>query len=165
MDDERWSRFEERRARLAANQARIAASTVDVRGARVPASRALKQPEVTLQHLLDEGGLTLEIRDGMLDVASLETGIKYEGYLRRQQQAVDRLRKQEDRRIPPSLDFAGIPGLSREMVERLTTIRPSTLGQALRIPGVTPAAIAVVAAHVMRSRDSEPESARGLSRP
>ena len=166
VDDERWSRFEERRARLAANQARIAASTVDVRGARVPASRALKQPEVTLQHLLDEGGLTLEIRDGMLDVASLETGIKYEGYLRRQQQAVDRLRKQEDRRIPPSLDFAGIPGLSREMVERLTTIRPSTLGQALRIPGVTPAAIAVVAAHVMRSRDSEPESsARGLSRP
>jgi tRNA uridine 5-carboxymethylaminomethyl modification enzyme len=148
VDDERWTRFEERRARLGANRRRLAAAVVDMGGVRLPAIRALKQPPVSLQELLDTGRLSLDVRDCLIDVASLETEIKYEGYLKRQSQAVDRLRKHEDRRIPVAFDFSRIPGLSREIVERLSTIRPATLGQALRIPGVTPAAIAVVAAHV-----------------
>jgi tRNA uridine 5-carboxymethylaminomethyl modification enzyme len=68
--------------------------------------------------------------------------------LRRQAEAVDRLRRQEERMIPAEFRFEGIAGLSREMVERLTTVRPGTLGQASRIPGVTAAAVALVAAHV-----------------
>jgi tRNA uridine 5-carboxymethylaminomethyl modification enzyme len=150
VDDVRWTRFEDRQARLSSNRRRIAAATVDVDGTKLPALRALKQPRVSLQALIDTGALSLDVHDRILDVASLETEIKYEGYLKRQNQAVERLRKQEDRRIPAALDFSGIPGLSRETVERLSTIRPATLGQALRIPGVTAAAVAVVDAHVRR---------------
>jgi tRNA uridine 5-carboxymethylaminomethyl modification enzyme len=87
-----------------------------------------------------------------IDVASLETSFKYEGYLKRQEQAVERQRRQEGRQIPGDFCFAGIPGLSREIVERLTTVRPETIGQASRIPGVTPAAIAVIGAYLNRPR-------------
>ena len=71
-----------------------------------------------------------------------------EGYLRRQELAVDRQRRQEGRAIPEGFVFAGIPGLSREMVERLSHIRPATLGHASRIPGVTPAAVALIASWI-----------------
>jgi tRNA uridine 5-carboxymethylaminomethyl modification enzyme len=64
--------------------------------------------------------------------------------------AVDRQKRQESRRIPENFPFHGISGLSREMVERLSRIRPATLGQALRIPGVTPAAVALLGAHLER---------------
>jgi tRNA uridine 5-carboxymethylaminomethyl modification enzyme len=84
----------------------------------------------------------------MLDLTSLETIYRYEGYLRRQDESVARLKRQEQRRIPAGFVFAGIPGLSRESVERLSAVRPETIGQALRIPGLTPAAVALVAAHV-----------------
>ncbi len=87
-----------------------------------------------------------------IDVASLETSFKYEGYLKRQEQAVERQRRQEGRQIPDDFCFVGIPGLSREIVERLTTVRPATIGQASRIPGVTPAAIAVIGAYLNRPR-------------
>jgi tRNA uridine 5-carboxymethylaminomethyl modification enzyme len=94
------------------------------------------------------GQLPLDIAEPLVDLASVETEFRYEGYLRRQAEAVDRLRRQEERAIPPAFRFEGIAGLSREMVERLSAVRPSTLGQAARIPGVTPAAVALVAAHV-----------------
>jgi tRNA uridine 5-carboxymethylaminomethyl modification enzyme len=123
-----------------------------VTGVKVPAARALKQPEVRLASLISEGQLTLDLaaRDPSLDLASIETDFKYEGYLRRQEAAVERQRKQENRPIPVSFDFRGLPGLSREMVQRLSESRPATLGQASRIPGVTPAAIAVIAARLDR---------------
>ena len=76
--------------------------------------------------------------------------MKYEGYLRREAALVARARREERRRIPEGFAFAGVPGLSREVVERLTEVRPQTLGQALRVPGVTPAAVAVVSAYVDR---------------
>ena len=64
--------------------------------------------------------------------------------------AVDRARKDERRRIPGNFPFDRVPGLSREVVQRLTQVRPDTLGQALRVPGVTPAAVAVLSAYVGR---------------
>jgi tRNA uridine 5-carboxymethylaminomethyl modification enzyme len=96
--------------------------------------------------------LLVEPGDATIDVASVETEFKYEGYLRRQAIVVDRQRRQESRPIPSNFVFAGIPGLSREMVDRLTQIRPATLGQASRIPGVTPAAVALVGTHLDRRR-------------
>jgi tRNA uridine 5-carboxymethylaminomethyl modification enzyme len=72
--------------------------------------------------------------------------------LKRQEEAVERQRRQETRQIPATFTFEGIPGLSREMVERLSSVRPSTLGQASRIPGVTPAAVAVLGAYLDRPR-------------
>ena len=85
-----------------------------------------------------------------VDISSVETEFKYEGYLKRQVASIERQRRQESRSIPSAFDFRGIPGLSREMVERLSAIRPSTLGQASRIPGVTPAAVAVIGAYLER---------------
>jgi tRNA uridine 5-carboxymethylaminomethyl modification enzyme len=155
IDDERWERFQERRVRFEKNLALVRSATVSTTsGDRVPAARALKQANVTLAGLADEGQLTLALdpRDAAIDVASVETEFKYEGYLRREHAAVDRQRRQETRVIPGHFTFQGIPGLSREMVDRLSQIQPATLGQASRIPGVTPAAVAVVASHLDKSR-------------
>jgi len=148
VDDQRWAVFVERRERFERNLAEVRRASVLVGGQRMPAARALCQPEVDISALVCSGQLPLEIEDPLIDLASVETEFRYEGYLRRQAEAVDRLRRQEERMIPAEFRFEGIAGLSREMVERLTTVRPATLGQASRIPGVTPAAVALVAAHV-----------------
>ena len=138
VDDERWDRFVRRRERFEHNAMLVRARTVVTRGQRMPAERALKNPEVTLESLREAGqlsGLQIAERDREIDLASLETEFKYEGYLKRQQASVERQRKQGGRSIPSAFSFERIPGLSREMVQRLTEVRPSTLGQALRIPG------------------------------
>jgi tRNA uridine 5-carboxymethylaminomethyl modification enzyme len=70
--------------------------------------------------------------------------------LKRQELEVERARRDERRHIPSGFPFARVPGLSREVVQRLSQIRPDTLGHALRIPGVTPAAVAVLAAYLGR---------------
>ena len=85
-----------------------------------------------------------------LDVSSVETAVKYEGYLRQEASRVARASRQERRRIPPQFPFAQIPGLSRGAVQRLTQIRPEALGQASRIPGITPAAVTVLGAFLGR---------------
>ena len=155
VDDERWERFESRRARYDRNRQTISSSLVMTpSGARVPAPRALKQPEIRLDALVATGEVTLDLDDSArdIDLASVETEFKYEGYVRRQEAAVERQRRQDDRIIPENFVFVGIPGLSRESVERLSAVRPGTLGQALRIPGITPAAVAVIAAYLDRPR-------------
>jgi len=155
VDDERWERFGERRSRFERNRAVVQMAVVNAaNGKRVPAAQALKQPEIRLESLIQSGQLRLELdasnRD--LDLASLETDFKYEGYIQRETRSVERQARQEGRAIPYAFSFDGIPGLSREMIERLSTIRPSTLGQASRIPGVTAAAVAVIAAYLDRPR-------------
>ena len=155
VDDERWERFSARRTRFERNTATVRTSTVVLQsGERIPASRALKQPEVRLGALVATGQLPLVLdpRDSVIDVASVETEFKYEGYLRRQTAAVERQRRQETRAIPEDFPYEGIPGLSREMVERLAQVRPGTLGQASRIPGVTPAAVALLATQISKPR-------------
>ena len=74
----------------------------------------------------------------------LETDFKYEGYLQQQERQVERMKRAEARRIPDGFDYRKISGLSREVVEKFTKVRPLTLGQAARIPGVTPAAVSLV---------------------
>jgi tRNA uridine 5-carboxymethylaminomethyl modification enzyme len=155
IKSERWERFQARRARFDRNLETVRRVSVSLSsGERLPASRALKQPDVRLADLATQGQVRLEIepRDAIIDVASVETEVKYEGYLRRQAIVVDRQRRQESRPIPHDFVFAGIAGLSREMVDRLTQIRPATLGQASRIPGVTHAAVALVGTHLDRRR-------------
>jgi tRNA uridine 5-carboxymethylaminomethyl modification enzyme len=146
--DDRWSAFSARRDRLDRNQAIVGKTVVAVGGERMPAARALRQPTVDVRDLYRDGQLPLTIADPLVDFASLETGYRYEGYLRRQEESVERLKRQESRLIPANFRYDGIPGLSRESVERLSSVRPETVGQALRIPGLTPAAVALVAAHV-----------------
>src|SRR5436305_8796043 len=83
-------------------------------------------------------GLSAEVRN---ELKSVETEVKYAGYLLQQQRAMERLKKAEHRQIPDSFEYGGVSGLSREMQEKLAKVRPRTLGQALGIPGVTPAAV------------------------
>ncbi len=78
------------------------------------------------------------------EMKTVETEIKYAGYLAQQSRSIEKLKRAESRRIPPSFDYTACSGLSREMVETLSRVRPMTLGQAGGIPGVTPAAVALV---------------------
>jgi tRNA uridine 5-carboxymethylaminomethyl modification enzyme len=153
VDDSRWERFQARKQRFDSNIDRLQRSWVKVDGgARVPASQALRRPEVTLEQLAANGDVAIETTpaDRLLDLASVETTVKYEGYLVRQEQAVARAQGAERRRIPDAFPFERVPGLSREMIQRFSEARPETLGQAQRIPGVTPAAVAVVGAYLNR---------------
>jgi tRNA uridine 5-carboxymethylaminomethyl modification enzyme len=132
-----------------------------------PLAQLLKRPEVTIEQLvpilreLDSGFFASEpIRESPResvaalsssarnDLKSVETEIKYEGYLRQQQRAIDRLKKAEQRSIPEWFDYQSVSGLSREMQETLLKIRPRTLAHASRIPGVTPAAVSLVNVYI-----------------
>lgn len=153
VDDERWERFQGRKARFASNIEALQRTWIRVEGgAKLPASQALRRPELKLEALVSAGDVSLQIanEDRLLDTTSVETAVKYEGYLLRQEQAVSRAAKSERRRIPEAFPFERVPGLSREMIQRFSEARPETLGQAQRIPGVTPAAVAVVGAYLDR---------------
>ncbi len=89
--------------------------------------------------------LSSEVRN---ELKAVETEIKYEGYLRQQERAIERLKKAEQRAIPDWFDYRSVSGLSREMQEKLTKIQPRTLGHATRIPGVTPAAVSLVNVYI-----------------
>jgi tRNA uridine 5-carboxymethylaminomethyl modification enzyme len=149
--DERWDLFRARRARLERNEQQLRQSIVRVGRDSVPAAQWLRQPETTIRDVQQQGILVETDPDRPhIDLATLETTIKYEGYLKRQQAEVERARKDERRRIPADFPYARVPGLTREAVQRLEQVRPDTLGQALRIPGITPAAVAVLGAFVGR---------------
>jgi tRNA uridine 5-carboxymethylaminomethyl modification enzyme len=129
-----------------------------------PLAQLLKRPEVTIEQLtsilreLDPGFFEMSENPresaGALssttrnDLKSVETEIKYEGYLHQQQRAIDRLKKAEQRGIPEWFDYKSVSGLSREMQETLIKIRPRTLAHASRIPGVTPAAVSLVNVYI-----------------
>ena len=113
----------------------------------VPALRAMA-PEFfdrKVQPERETDSLPAAVRN---ELKSVETEIKYEGYLLQQQRAIDRLKKAEQRTIPEWFDYHAVSGLSREMQEKLGKIRPRTLAQASRIPGVTPAAVSLVNVYI-----------------
>ncbi|HMF09334.1 MAG TPA: tRNA uridine-5-carboxymethylaminomethyl(34) synthesis enzyme MnmG [Thermoanaerobaculia bacterium] len=86
----------------------------------------------------------------------LESRVRYEGYIRREQERLERWRPLEARRIPEGFDYAALSGLSREVIEKCSRRRPRTVGEASRIPGVTPAAVAIISAHVARRTGVRP---------
>ena len=100
-------------------------------------------PELSTTHypLSTDFRLSAEIRN---ELKSVETEIKYAGYLDQQTKSIERLKRSEQRTIPDWFDYGKVSGLSREMNEKLTRVRPRTLGQASRIPGVTPAAVSLI---------------------
>jgi tRNA uridine 5-carboxymethylaminomethyl modification enzyme len=83
--------------------------------------------------------------------SQVEIQIKYQGYVNRQQEIVARFKKMEHARLPEDTDYTSISGLSREVCEKLTRIKPRSLGQAARIPGVTPAAISLLSFYIKTS--------------
>jgi tRNA uridine 5-carboxymethylaminomethyl modification enzyme len=111
----------------------------------------LRRPELSYSDVIRIAGL-----DPALDfdqAAELETEVKYEGYVKRQTEAIERSKRLEDAPIPEWVDFHSIEGLSTEACERLSNIRPRSLGQAARMPGITPAAVSILAVHI-RARAS-----------
>ncbi len=152
IDDATWARFEARRGRFGRNLERLAAAHVRTSsGATVNAQHYLRQPEVRLESLAE--GLALEVDTASaLDLASVETAVKYEGYLKQEASRAERTRREECRLIPSDTEFQSIAGLSNEAVLRLSQVRPETLGQAARIAGVTPAAVAVLSAYISRAQ-------------
>ena len=84
----------------------------------------------------------------------VEIGVKYAGYLERQREEIARQQRHEDTAIPAGFDYAGVRGLSAEVQQKLERVRPQTLGQAQRIPGMTPAAISLLLVHLERQRRS-----------
>ncbi|HVV85058.1 MAG TPA: tRNA uridine-5-carboxymethylaminomethyl(34) synthesis enzyme MnmG [Kofleriaceae bacterium] len=163
-DDDRWRWFEARQAAVTAGLARArTASVVDspavadalarhrsapITGRRVTLAELLRRPELdwrAVEEIAAAGGLAPGPAAGAPDVGErIETELKYAGYLDRQAADAARLADAESVRLPDDLDFAAIPGLSREAVEKLSAIRPASVGQASRIPGVTPAAVSIL---------------------
>ena len=134
-------------------------------------AQLLKRPEVTIEHLVpllrettpeffarngfapSTATISSEVRN---ELKSVETGVKYEGYLLQQQRAMERMKKSEQRSIPGWFDYHSVSGLSHEMQEKLSHVQPRTLAQASRIPGVTPAAVSLVSVYIeIQSRRRE----------
>jgi tRNA uridine 5-carboxymethylaminomethyl modification enzyme len=153
VNDERWEMFSRRKSRYYNNLERLSATTVRAtNGDSVSATQLLRRPEILLSQLVAAKSVDLDLdsQTAAIDIASVETTVKYAGYLRRQEAEVERAKKDERRQIPREFPFDRVPGLSREAVQRLSQVRPDTIGHALRIPGITPAAAAVLAAYVGR---------------
>ncbi len=113
---------------------------------RVSAEAFLRRPEVTWESLVELGVMAAEIEP--LVSEQVEIQVKYEGYIKRDLELLEGMRKNEGLRIPPTLDFAEVAGLSNEILSRLKATRPETIGQASRLPGVTPAAVANLLIHL-----------------
>ncbi len=168
VDDERWDLFTRKRAGVAAERRRL--ETTRVRPAAVadwaarvlggPLARELtllellRRPEVGYDHLdelvralgLDAGPDFAQLDDRLpREVRTqLEVIAKYSGYIERQHEEIERQRRHEQTRLPDELDYTAVHGLSNEVRQKLAAARPSTLGQAARIPGITPAAISIL---------------------
>jgi tRNA uridine 5-carboxymethylaminomethyl modification enzyme len=98
----------------------------------------LRRPELEIASLLNLEGVSRETQ------SAVQEAVKYEGYIQRELKEIVRLREMEKIKIPASTRYMGLPGLSNEVQEKLETVQPRTLGQASRIPGVTPAALAIL---------------------
>ena len=159
VDDHRWEIYCRRQEQLAALDRHLQAGRVGkddaaleelLRQAGTPVAcpgtsytELLRRPEVSLA-LLAEAGLLPDLEIDPLAREQLQIRVKYEGYIQRQVQQARRLGRLDSTPLPPELDYSGIPGLSNEVQQKLALTRPATLGQASRIPGMTPAAVALL---------------------
>lgn len=165
VDDERWAVFSGLRDAVAAESERLQklvvapshqiqgvlreAGTAELRTGAT-AAQLLRRPEVRYEHLVGMGVGREELPREV--VGEVETLIKYEGYIQQEAAQVERVRKLEDKRLPADLDFRVLRGLSMEAREKLSKIRPETVGQASRISGVSPADVAMLLVHLEQKR-------------
>ncbi len=164
-----WQQFSERQERIVAERKRLdttllkpvpssndwlstlgSAALVDVASLSV----LLRRPELTYKSIAKT--YPSETLLSELEIERLETEIKFEGYLKRQELDIERVKKMEGVRIPRDFDFASVSGLSVEVQEKLRHVAPETLGQASRISGVTPAAVSLLAVFLKRHSGRKP---------
>ena len=151
VDDARWSVFSARADRLERNRQHALNGRVKVRGATISVGQAISRPDEPMSEIIEAGAaFETDASFASFDIATIEAEFRYAGYLKRHDAELARVRSQSDRAIPPQFSYDDIPGLSREVVQRLSQVRPTSIGQAGRVPGVTPAALAIVASRVSR---------------
>ena len=163
VDDETYAAFVEKREAIEAainwlHETRVKPveeinSLLEERGMAplkqmVSLAALLRRPELTLKDLGPLTGLHIEV-DPRVEL-EVQQQVKYEGYIKRQQEQVDRFKKLENISLPEEMDYTGLPGLSHEVVEKLNRVQPRSLGQASRISGITPAAISVLQVHLKK---------------
>ena len=154
IDDRRWQHFQQKQLKIAAEKERLQSTRVkeqeDVGKAIAAHTEQAIKGSITLADLLRKPGFhyvdleRFELGDRSLDRAekeAVEIDIKYSGYIQRQQHHIDQIARQEHRKLAPNLDYQTIQTLSKEAREKLTKVRPLTIGQASRIGGVSPADI------------------------
>ncbi|KFN52021.1 tRNA uridine 5-carboxymethylaminomethyl modification protein [Arenimonas malthae CC-JY-1] len=166
VDEARWAAFsrkaeavERERARLQAVWAapggalarELEAATGVALSRECTALDLMKRPELDYAALMALPALGPGVDDAAV-AEQVEIGVKYSGYLERQREEIERQRRHEDTRIPDDFDYAGLPGLSAELQGKLARVRPETLGQAQRIPGMTPAAISLLLVQLARRK-------------
>lgn len=149
VDDARWEAFLKRREAVGRGTEYLEATHIasrengaagDLAGRTL--AEALRRPDVELDDLENlDPGLSGQLPADSFTRLTIQSDVKYAGYMARQREMVRRTLRLEETRLPDSLDYTKIPGLSAEIVEKLTSVRPASLGQAGRISGVTPAAV------------------------
>jgi tRNA uridine 5-carboxymethylaminomethyl modification enzyme len=168
VDDVRWERFDRKREAIERESARLRAlwaapnnalgraigDTLGIEIAReTPALDLLKRPDLDYAALMRVPSLGPAVEDAAV-AEQVEIDAKYSGYLERQREEIARQQRHEATRIPEDFDYAQVRGLSAEVLQKLQRVRPQTIGQAQRIPGVTPAAISLLLVHLNRARRS-----------
>ena len=164
VSDARWQQFSEKREAIEKTQALLHNTWVRVGHNDVfkdilekpmqhdnRASEFLKRPEINYQHLLMLDDLELPELPAAVS-EQIEIQNKYAGYIERQHQDIEKMRKQENTILPESLNYSEVTGLSNEAIQKLTKIRPATLAQAGRISGITPAALSLLLVHIKKQR-------------
>jgi len=166
VDDARWQKFAEKRAAIERENARLQSIVVrpeDISASQAaeffgaPLARATPALELLRRPQMNHSKLVSVACVGDAQVApavaeQVEIGVRYAGYIERQQQEVVRARGQEQTPLPADFDFSVVHGLSNEVRQKLIAVKPLTLGQAGRIPGMTPAAISILQVHLKKRR-------------
>jgi tRNA uridine 5-carboxymethylaminomethyl modification enzyme len=150
-----FDRYRAKQERLERLMSHLNRFRVLVEASKISAAQALKRPEMKIETFLDSAPAELREQLSWEESKAVETAIKYEGYLKQQTNEIEKMRKAESRSIPLDFEYHAIPGLSREMIEKLSRIRPTTIGQASRIPGVTPAALSILHIHLEMNSNRE----------
>lgn len=162
VDDARWAAFSAKRESIEREEQRLKSTWVQRNTAMgqaivdkfgTPLSHEYNLLNLLTRPEIDYAGLVEVTGGGEIDpqvAEQVEIKTKYAGYIDRQQEEIARLRASEDTRLPEDIDYAGISGLSKEIQGKLSQARPETLGQASRVPGVTPAAISLLLIHLKK---------------
>lgn len=146
VDDVRWQAFETKYAAVEKEQERL--KNIWVREHR--ALELLRRPEINYQTLMTYENIGPGVEDEKV-AEQVEIQEKYAGYIKRQNIEIERQRRDEGKQIPANFDYAKVKGLSTEILQRLTQVKPTTIGQASRVPGVTPAAISILLVSLKKS--------------
>ncbi len=157
IDDEADRAYKEKQARIRRTMVFLGRTRIKLEnGGTIALLDYLRRPGVELRGLLDQKGFPEALAGE--EARHIEAEVKYQGYIEKQRSEISRLEKMNNMRIPVQLDFRKIPGLSREAVEKLQKSRPTTLGDARKLSGMTPAS-AVTLARYLELRKRRPASA------